>query len=425
MNDPSPRFSEAAADAARPLLLRILLVAAVAAYLGLFVCYPSFLPQVGVNYFGVWFLDSFAVLASNDAAARGLDVYATNPLDYLQRPHVYSHWWLELRHLGLTRAHNFAAGITLVLTFLGVALAALRPVTVKELLWYLAILCSSPVLLAVHRANNDLVIFILLAPLVPCLLRPTFFARVLAAVLVALAAALKFYPAAAFLLLLAGNDRSLVKRGLLVGGLLLGLAVISVLPDLARWRALLPYVKAEGLMTFGAGNWLRALGVADPHVAVVALIASAAIALGFFRWSPLDKWKTAPNGEEAWLRFVLGAVLLTSCFFSGVNFAYRWIFAIWMAPFLWRASHDAALPQRVRRFAVITGMLLFVALWADPFAALLLTHLPTGGPTRELWANRFFVVEQPLTWIFFGCLTGWVVHYCRSELRSFGTRIRS
>ncbi len=59
------------------------LVALVAGWFGMFALFPELYRFVGLRHYGVWFLDTFAILASNDAVARGLDPYAANPLDYL------------------------------------------------------------------------------------------------------------------------------------------------------------------------------------------------------------------------------------------------------------------------------------------------------------------------------------------------------
>jgi hypothetical protein len=421
MNAPVLTRSAAAVRAGpRVSVLWWLLVLGAALYFGFFALYPEFLAAVGVNYFGVWFLDSFAILASNDALARGMDVYAANPLDYFQRPHVYSEWWLNLGRLGLTRADNFRVGLLLVLAFFGVALAGLRPRDWRELLWYLAVLCSSPVLLAVHRANNDLAIFVLLAGVVPCLLSPLKTARVLAALLIAFVTGLKFYPAAAALLLLAGaaESRRHVRLGLIVGGVAIALVLVHLRADLQRMGAMLPHVKAEGLMTFGAGNILGDLGISGGAALAASLAAALAIAIGFWRADLLGAADVAGDDPARWLRFVLGAVLLTGCFFTGMNFAYRWVFALWLAPFLWRTLRDHR-SIALRRFATITAGLLLIALWADPLAAVILTWAAgrVPGTTLVEWANRFFLVEQPFTWAFFACLIGWLVHFSRGSFR--------
>ncbi|MEY2881346.1 MAG: hypothetical protein RLZZ15_3726 [Verrucomicrobiota bacterium] len=405
-----------------PRTLWGLLAIFVACYVGLVVSHPDLLRWVGVNHYGVWFLDSFAILASNDALARGLDPYAVNPLDYFNRPHVYSHWWLRLRDLGLTRADNFVVGLTLVIAFVAVAVARLRPREPRELLWYLVVLCSSPVVLAVERANNDLVIFLLLAPVVPCLLASRRAVRWLAIFLIAAAAGLKFYPAIAALVLLAPAEAKEVRLRLAVMAAALAVVGLGLVRDLAGFSAIAP--KAEGLMTFGAANLFEALGLAGRAAKSAGLAVGAAVAVGFWRTKIFAGWEIRAEDRNAWLSFTLGAVLLTGCFFAGTNFAYRWVFALWLAPLLWRVPRDAAAPAVVRRLAAAVAVLLAVALWLDALVSAGLTRFAGKVPPDTLvqWADRIFLVEQPLTWALFAGLIGFLVHFARTGLRGIGPR---
>lgn len=405
-----------------PRVLWWLLAGLTIGWFGAFALFPDMFFRLGVNHFEVWFLDTFAILASNDAVTLGLDPSASNPLDYLRRPHVYSHWWLHLRDLGLTRADNLWVGLVVVLGFLAAALAWLRPRQPGALLWYAAVFFSSPVLLALDRANNDLVVFILLAVVVPCLTSPHRPVRFLAAVPIAIAAGLKFYPAIAGLVLLAAPDARELRGRLLLAVGLLAVVAISIAPDLARASVLVP--KAEGLMTFGAINLLEAAGLGGWRAAVAALGFVVVAVGGFWRSGFFKAWRIAPADRAAWLGFVLGAALLTGCFFAGTNYAYRWIFAVWMAPLLWSLPRDRAAPSGVRRLAGLTAGLLVFALWSDAVASAVLAHFTGQIPTAEVvrWANGFFLLEQPVIWAFFACLLGFLAHFSREGVRTLWAR---
>jgi hypothetical protein len=117
-----------------------LMAGAVGAVLALFAAMPDRFRALGVNHLGPWFLDLYAILASNDALARGLDPYAHNPLDVFGRPHVYSHWWLSLGSVGLTRDDILWLGAALGTAFVGAALAWLRPRRLGEVVGALAVL---------------------------------------------------------------------------------------------------------------------------------------------------------------------------------------------------------------------------------------------------------------------------------------------
>ncbi|MDB6128634.1 MAG: hypothetical protein JWM35_2530, partial [Verrucomicrobia bacterium] len=226
--------------------LWLILALVVAGFFAAFGFWPRLFYFIGVNHYGAWFLDTFALLASNDAVTRGLDPYAPNPLDYFHRPHVYSHLWLHLRDLGLTRADVTWLGLSIVAAFLLAALARLRPRTWKQLLWYAAIFCSAPVLLAIERANNDLVIFVLLAPVVACVRSRRQAMWLVGLLLVTVAALLKYYPAVAALVLFNIGDRRELRARVLVFTLVLGLAGLTVARDLAGYGAVAP--KPAGLL---------------------------------------------------------------------------------------------------------------------------------------------------------------------------------
>ncbi len=399
-----------------------LLVAAVAVYAMALAVFPALLRYVGVSHYGHWFLDGYAILAANDAVSVGLDPWAPNVLDPLGRPHVYSHWWLHLRDLGLTRSHHLAGGIVLGLGFLAAVFSRLRPRSAGEFGWYLAVVCASPVVLAIERANNDLVVFIVLAPVVPCLLSEQRGLHWVAVALVAIATALKFYPAAAALILLAGGDARTLRRRLLFGGLALALVAVNVAPDLVRIAGLLP--RAEGLMTFGSANIFAAIGLRGSMATGTGLVAAALIAAVFLRSRIFAGWKLRTEDRGEWWSFILGAALLAGCFFSGSSYGYRWVFAIWLAPLLWRLPRDPTAPAGVRKLARVTAVLLVPVLWGDAIFGGAMAWLAAGTPaaTVEAWSDRFFLLEQPITWAFFACLLGFLAHFAREGWRVLSGR---
>ena len=399
-------------------------VVVMAAWFLSFGVWPELYRLVGTTHYGVWFLDSFAILASSDALARGLDPYVPNPLDYFNRPHVYTHWWLRLHDIGLTRASNFWVGLTVVATFFAAAVAFLRPRGWRELEWFGVMLGSPPVLLAVNRANNDLVIFVLLAPVVPCLLDGRRLVRMAAIALIAVAAGLKFFPASAGLILLAGAGVTVreVRERLALAVAVLAVVGFDLAGDLAGIGKLAP--NAFGLMTFAATNLPAELGVPRVYGGAVGWMVAAGIVVGFWRSRCLEGWVIAPRETGAWLSFVLGAVVLTACFFAGTNFSYRWVFALWLAPFLWRLRGEASAPQAVRRLGGWTAGLLVVALWADGVVSALLGGMQglISPAQAERMAAIFFAIEQPVTWVFFGCLLGFLTHFTREGVRNLLSR---
>ncbi|HEX2853055.1 MAG TPA: hypothetical protein VHO24_07450 [Opitutaceae bacterium] len=380
--------------------------------------HPEWFSYLGIRHYGTWFIDLFAILASNDALAQGLDVYARNPLDFFGRPHVYSAWWLGLGRFGLTRLDNVWLGCVIGSAFFAAAAMRLRPRSLGELLWYLAIAGAPPMLLAVERANNDLVIFLLLTPLVPCLLSTRWALQAVAVLLIALAAGLKFYPAAAALLLLAPDAPRTVRWRLVGAGLALVVVAVAVAPDYLRLRHLLPPV--EGLMNFGSLHAFTPFGLGGATVQAITLGVIFATVAGWWRVGIFGDWEIPPAMRAHWLHFILGAVLLCGCFFADSSYAYRWIFALWLAPWLWGVVRETGTPRAVRRVAGLTMGLLAAVLWIDPLTEGLLRHVFNQRPPEETqrMAQTVFAIEQPLVWVLFICLLGFLTHFLRISWRS-------
>ena len=385
----------------------------VALFFGSFAVYPRLFVILGLNHYGIWFLDTFAVLASNDAVTRGLNPYDPNPLDYFNRPHVYSHWWLHLRDLGLTRADVGWLSVTVIVSFLIVACWRLRARTPGQLAWYAAILCSSPVLLGVDRCNNDLVIFMLLAPVVPSLLSERRWMRWVAPILITVAMLLKYYPAVAGLVVLAGTNRKEVRLRLLVTLLLLVAAGSNIANDLAQYGPIAP--RPAGLMSFGASGVLAEFGRMGWAPKVFGAAFGGVIALDSWYRRQLGSWEPPAAQQSSWLHFILGAALLTACFFTAMNYWYRLIFAIWLAPLLWDLVHGLDAPAVVRWYAKhVTWLLLFLFWW--PLVWMFILNQLAGVVSLKVLggiARVTFLIEQPFDWLFYFCLVVFLTQFAR------------
>lgn len=367
---------------------------------------PKLQERLGLVGNGVWFLDSYAILAAGEAAHQGLDPYQPNPLDVYQRPHVYTHWWLVLGRLGLTRDDNFACGLTLALLFLTVAVLGFAPRRRLELVWHAALLLSPPVLLAVIRANNDLVVFVVLGLGLwlagrSAEARPGWFGGA-----VAVATGLKFFPVVA---VAAAVVLRPVRRGLLWLAGLTALALLifaSVRADLAR--ASLP--EPMGSHVFGAGVFWQNLGWGGRGPVLVSLailaVGAALLAMGSVTRG-LGDGRRGPVGER--LAFLTAAVLLLACFSTGISYAYRWVFAMWLAPWLWRQAWGEERNDQRTVARIGVGMLTLL-LWADGLYCLATNSIL--GPLSVAHFNSleagWNLVMQPVAWAFMLLLAGWL-----------------
>jgi hypothetical protein len=407
------------------------MVTCIVCAVGFFSFYPQALKYLGVIHYKLhpgngelWFMDLFAILASNDAVSAGMDPYAPNSLDYLQRAHVYPHWWLNIRHLGVTRADCIWLGLVFGTCFLLAVVARLRPQSAGETLWYIVGVCSPPVLLALERANNDIIIFLILAPVPLCLTAKREMIRIIAVPLIAAAAALKTYPIVGLIVLIAGADRQeLVRRWVLV------IIICAFLGfDLARdWPQFGRKVPdMRGLLSFGAAHGLILLGLGVTKAKVVAVLIGVAAFVILLKIDLLARWSISSANRRAWLFFVLGATLLTGCFYAGTSFAYRWIFALWMLPFIWRLLLDSTTPERVHRLAIATSTLLMVMLWFSGIAIALLIQFDAAFQKSTTDRSDVIVaMGQPLIWAFFLCLLIFLAHFIRESFAPYWKRERA
>lgn len=368
--------------------------------------WPRLLVLFGISDYGTIYLDSYAVLAALDAVRLGLDPHAgPNNLDVLFRPHVYSDWWLELRWLGLTREHNFLVGTACVGAFALTAWNTMRPRNLREALWLAALMISPPVMLAVNRANNDLVIFVLLAGCGLVAAAPVWWRAALAVACLGLATGLKYFPAPAGLAFLWIRP---VRRSpaVLLGGLLVvALALASVWAQVDRSR----FTIASGIYTMGAPLWWRDLGWTDKASALPSLLLIGVSALAL-AWGGLTTGMTERGEPRERLLAALGAIVLLGCFLAGVNYAYRWVFALWPAFWLWRQAADGSLPGRSRWVARLACVLVLLCLWLDGILCLVVNLF---FPIRtQAWQDHLILVwrrgTQPLNWMLMMMLASWL-----------------
>ncbi|MBI5382649.1 MAG: DUF2029 domain-containing protein [Opitutae bacterium] len=369
-----------------------------------FVLLPGVQQALGLLDYGRWFLDSYAILASNDAMRAGLDTAQSNPLDVLHRSHVYSGWWFALGSCGLTREDNFLVGGLWVLGFLAVAGMTLRPRSMREAVWMSVLMLSPPVLLAVNRANNDLVIFALLGIAGLTLVRPGRTGMTIASAAIAVAMGLKLYPAvAACVFGLLRPRRRLVTATALLAGLLV-IVGLSIWGDFMRIHIPAP----TGMYTFGAKVLLREVGWTGhlAHGGIVAVFVIVGYVLQRHGWTR----GLGQAGDPAIGLFVIGAAVLVGCFLAGVSFGYRWIFALWTAPWLWQQAHDLEIPQRQRQIAYLAVWLLPVVLWVDGFFCALVNLFAeaVASDLVDQWELIWRGFTQSLVWLFMGLLAGWL-----------------
>ena len=376
---------------------------------GLFtlILFPQIRHRLGVLDDDMWFLDSYAILAANDAVRQGIDPWQPNPLDVYHRPHIYTRWWFALGRLGLTRDDNFLVGGMLVILFFGTAVLNLAPRSRAELVWHAALILSPPMLLAVNRANNDLLVFAVIGVGLWIARRPACVRLAWFAAAVALATGLKFFPLAA-----AGAPVVLrpVRRGIVwaAGGSLVGLLVFaSVRHEFAKAVFPVPI----GTHVFGASVFWRNLGWPGrgPMIAALTVLLLGACWLAW-RSKTAGLADECPEGADGRLAFMAGALVLLGCFVAGTSYAYRWVFALWLAPWLWRQAWSRLSVAGSRAIARFTIVLLTAVLWMDGLYCLAVNTLigPMVPDRLQRWDEFWNLCMQPMVWVLMTLLAGWV-----------------
>lgn len=368
--------------------------------------WPRLLSAIGISDYGTAYLDSYAILASLDAIRAGADPHAANPLDPLMRGHVYSDWWLALRWLGLARSHNFLVGTGFVGAFGLTAWLTARSRNWGETFWLASVLVSPPVLLAIKRANNDLVIFVLLAGCGLAVMASSWWRQLIAIGCLGLATGLKYFPASAALAFLWSRPVRRMPAALLAALLAVMLALAAVWEQIERSR----FVIGSGVYTMGAPLLWRDLGWEDKNCVlpglVVILIGASVLVAG-----RITTGLAALRRPAEQLRAAVGAIVLLTCFLAGMNYAYRWIFVVWPAFWLWRRAADAAMARRERWVAGLGCALVFLCLWFDGAICLTVNSFPTRLSEAALDHLQFVWRRwtQPVDWLLMILLAGWLL----------------
>jgi len=379
------------------------------------VLWPKILTSLGLAAYGMTYLDSYAILAALDAVRAGQDPHAVNPLDSLGRWHVYSDWWLAMRWLGVGRTDNFLVGSTWVGTFALSCWLAVRPRNLREVGWMAAMLLSPPFLLAFLRANNDLVIFVLLMLCGVAASGTGWLRQLLGVGFLVLTTGLKYYPAtaaAAFLWI-----RPLRRMPVLVALAGAGVAVtlLDVWPQMARARFRID----SGVHTMGAPLLGRDLGWSDQTSQWLSLLVLALGAAGFVRGRFTTGLASRGEPRERMLA-VMGAILLLACFMAGVNYAYRWIFIFWIALWLWRQSAPGAGTARETRTARVACMLLMLCLWLDGALCVVFNRIIPLLPAQFAALDvPWRLLTQPLQWALMMLLAGWLLEGALATLKEW------
>ena len=348
------------------------------------------------------FLDIHAVLAAAQCHRLGVDVYLTNPCDALGRVHVYSPLWLRITPGFLDTSDTTVVGLSLSLLFIGSLAAVCRRATPLEVLPIMLTVVSPMTVYAVERANNDLVVFLLI--LAGCgflqLGRQT---RFVAYSLFFFAGLLKYYPLTLLLIVLRERRRDAIALAATAAAILV-LVVLRNYTEIARALASIPSPSyfadsfAAVNLPFGFAEILATI----PYRRTVALLLFAALT-GLLAARTRRSLAIVDRAALDWSTFeadcmIVGAVLLLACFFAGQNIDYRGVYFVLVMPGLLQLRRTASTVEARRFLSSIVAGVLFVA-WEEVFRHI--DHAATAYiPIQALRvrAEALFWLGRELVW---------------------------
>ena len=345
------------------------------------------------------FTDIALVTAGWECSRQGYDVLVDNPCDRFDpRPMNYPRVWLVGAPLGLGGGATTPLAIVLLCGFVASLWFLLGRPSAREALLWIVLLCSPPVLLALERANNDLLIFTLLTVAIWLTARSSVY---IGTAVIGIAAVLKLYPVVAVGVLLRRERQKWLQA---FGVLVLGFAVyvMATRHDVALISAGTPngiaYSFGAGALLDGVasdkGGVLREIPIVQGgtvYIATWALIGVFIVTGSFVLWRVVrpEIDYTAALGWRADGLLMASAVLSTT-YLLGHNYDYRLIFTLLAVPQLLVLARSTGAARSVARVALAT---LALTLWAS--RSIGTSTLPAQFPLDEI-AN--IVLQVLLGW---------------------------
>ena len=331
---------------------------------------------VGVSHMKPLFADLHAVLSAIQCHSRGLNVFETNPCDVAGRVHVYGSLWLHLGAVGLGAAHLFSKGFLVDVVFMAISVLLIKPTSKAEFAKSCLIVLSPAVTLGVERANNDLIIFSLIATSAILITQRARLAQLCGLLVIYVSALLKFYPSVLFAAVLLIARRN-AKECVLMTAVTLSLAALWLLTnfhELLLVKDLVPKpidYFATGLraMWVYVGRpypWVLTLSPSWLLVGFIALIAAGSLSIA----SRLRAMQIqAGHSIFNYAIFIFGLAILFITYTLNTNYDYRWVFFIFTMPLLFDIKKSEPDNKFLDRLVNLAIMCAAITMWTEALRA--------------------------------------------------------
>jgi hypothetical protein len=359
---------------------RIIVVAALAVYLSVVAGVRALgevdlWPWLGVPTGPSTFFDTRNVMAALECRRLDLDPLIENPCDPWERPVVYPRTWLLLRFLGLDQSDTTMVAVVAIALFIGAYLWVLGRLTLGGGTLAAVAVCSPAVMLAVERANMDLVVFTLLVVAIAAWARPGNVRTAVSPLLVLLAALTKVYPVFGLAGFLASRQRRPMLAAMGCGTIFLIWAVVTR-DDLIALAARAPqgeyYAYGARILVSRAFRVLVPGGWEGGQTTTQVIAALPIILLGLATWIWVRRRIVVTDRSlgTGTLGFYIGSLVYLGTFLIGNNFDYRLVFVLLTLPqlFSWTTSED---PRN--RLGAAASISVVVLLWVGALSRFVAT----------------------------------------------------
>lgn len=308
--------------------------------------YPTIIPMEA-NGKLFFFADWLAIVSANYCERQGIDVYLQNPCDPWGRPHVYGPILLSLPFIeNLSKIYYFYLPLLFNFFFI-FALIRFFDFNKKIKNFYLLfLLFSIQTLLAIERANIDVLIFLFVVIL-------AFYKNLISNILIIIIGTLsKFYPICLTIIFLFENKFSKIVSKLFITSFIIFFILFFYkdnLIEIYNYRALFSSYSVYG---FGFVAALKNLTQVDNLIYLLLLCLP--IFFIFRKYyneiidSSISKEFFSRDVFENRLYLLFSAVIL-SCYFIFSGFIYREIFFLGLIPFIVK-KYEATSSKNFFRF---------------------------------------------------------------------------
>jgi Glycosyltransferase family 87 len=410
---------------ARPGGKFTILAVQLALYLALVLCflgarqvYDAYLAIMGGIPTDGPFTDLNYVLVALDCVRHGVNPYVSNTCLPHDQYFVYAPGLLMAAILPLSGRLTIPVGIGLDLLFFLSLLLLTRPGSQREFWLRLAAALSSMTVYAAVAANIDVILFIATILVVRLLARDDG-RRLWAYPIIAIAAAVKLYPAILFGYALRERWRTLISIavGAIVAAGAFVIAFRPVLPDMFRHLPTGPYLMnwfGAVNLPYGISEILRGLA---PGVLANAGFASALPPAIETALILITLWRAIALTTEPRLRtalanlddrnrvpLIVGSLVIVGCFFAWQNLGYRGIYLLLVLPGLAALATDRDWP-----LPGTTSILIVFLMWTE-----LMRHglyqmdrvLGASPSIRFVVEIGFWLVKELVWWNVIAVLAG-------------------